>query len=127
MPITVTTLLTQNLNLPNGDHVFGPATLGVGVSGFNVTLTTSQWTAGKQLTVLTEVSFDGGASFLTVASEGPLVPPFFNRDGSAASLLKMGWSVPDEQNPNRQIRVTTTVVNGPLRTTVTVEATSFSG
>lgn len=121
MTVTIGTLLTQSVTLPTGARTFGPATLAAGVQYLEVELATASWGATTTLEVLVEVSFDSGAHWEFNSSDGPLAPPFLDRQGNPTNV-GMSWSVRDEDNANRRIRVTTTVVNGPLPTVVTVRS-----
>jgi hypothetical protein len=123
--LVITDIQVITLNLNNA-RTFGPLAVPADVTTISVEMTTDQWNVGTVFTVRLEVSVDGGVTFPPElrTPDDTFQPPFVGKDGQPMSLF-LGWSIPEQTNPNRVIRVVTNTANGPLHTTAKVQTQTF--
>jgi hypothetical protein len=123
MPIRLVPLLANfTFNLPRNDRVYGPFALEQGVGNIEIDLSIENWGPSRTVTVTTEVSFNGGATWEPNSVETLTNPPTVDKAGLPLTITSMTWSIWDEQNANRQIRVHTSQTGNPFQTTITMRS-----
>lgn len=118
----------MSITLRNGARTFGPALIPDGLSSITLrlarstTLTPLFWPlAATRIIVDMEISTDGGTTFRDACGMSAVGGIAFHREGEATESVVMCQPLP--AGVARQVRVLTTVTDGPLVSELTVEVT----
>lgn len=111
-----------NRRYNQGTDTIGPVSIPVGATALKVRATRDAWPdiGGEVFSVLMQISFDGGNTWMDWGGFGAYGGDVHGRDGSIVPESYCNVGLPDSQNPQRQLRGTVTV-NRALNTAITVE------